>query len=102
MNAGAPVAAIIAIKRKRIINIFRAAGATSPQSALLPGEHGIRESFLFRRLVHRGVLVPDVNGRYYLDEVNELKDRKRRRTLILWILAILVVLIAVSAVSINW
>lgn len=101
MSTGAPIGAIIAIKRRRIIDAFRAAGATSPQSALLPGEHGIKESFIFKRLIHRGVLVPDVNGRYYLDEVNELKDRKRRRTLVLLILVILIVLMAVGAIGIN-
>ena len=60
--------AAIVLKQKRLMRNFRAANATSPQTARIPEDIGCRQRWIFRRMVARGVFVPIGDGRFYMDE----------------------------------
>jgi hypothetical protein len=82
--------AIIA-KRNRYVRIFRKADALSPQKTISPVEHGIRDSFVFRKLVRQGIFVRVNEEKYYLDE-NRYSLIKRIKLRIVILLTILVIL----------
>lgn len=90
MNAGL-IAGIVAAKRRRLINTFKELNATSSQSAVLPGEVGIRQGLIFRRLRNSGVLIEAGGGHYYLDEKAEQKLSKQRRKIAFIVLLIFLV-----------
>ena len=87
-------ATVILIQMKKCIRRFREVNATTPSTAIIPSEHGIRTSFAFRKLVREGVVVPVSNERFYLDEEREIQVRKRRQTLV----AILLILVIVGMI----
>ncbi|MFL5807975.1 MAG: hypothetical protein ACJ749_00560 [Flavisolibacter sp.] len=84
-------AAVILIQMRKCIRKFREVDATTPSTAIIPSEHGIRTSFAFRRLVREGVLIPVNPERYYLDEEREIEVRKRRQTLLAVFLVLLII-----------
>jgi len=92
-------AAVILIQMRKIINGFRAANATSPVTAIVPSEHGIRRSIIFNRLVRDGVLVPVNEERFYLDEEREVEVQKRRRKTALFLVALIIIGILVFALT---
>jgi hypothetical protein len=47
---------------------FREAKATSPRSATTLAGIGCRGSWIFRRMVVRGVFIETNDGRFYMDE----------------------------------
>lgn len=61
-------AAIIVIRRKRLIRAFREAGATDRSRAVTPEQLGKPRDWIFEQLVRAGVFVATEAGRYYLDE----------------------------------
>jgi hypothetical protein len=89
---GAAAAAIIIKREKDLIEHFRRAGATSPQTAQSPDALGVEEdNFIWRRLVASAVIRPGAAGAYYLDEPSwEALGRRRRRV---------AVIVAVAAVA---
>jgi hypothetical protein len=84
-------ATVIVAQMNRYIRKFREAGATSPEASIIPTEHGIRNSFVFQKLVRRGVFVRLGNGRYYLDERKEEVYRRQRLNLVLLLVFLVVV-----------
>jgi len=92
MSAGA----VLIIRMRRIVQAFRNAGATHPARAVRPADINVKPSFLFQRLVQRGVLVAIGTERYYLDEKTEAHYRRRRQTVALLLLAVALVLFIVS------
>ena len=98
--SGSVVPAIIAIRMHRYKNAFRAAGATTPATAIRPAEMGLRESLVFHRLVREGILVAVGNGRFYLDETrDEAVMRIKRKIMIVLLFIILVALIGSAVVA---
>lgn len=102
LGGGAPaiVGVMVAKRRKELIAKFRAAGATSRESARSPGELSVvPDSPIFRLQIGRGVLVETEGGRYYLDEAAaERADRLRRGLLLaLLVLAVALVLLAIGS-----
>ena len=89
-------AAILAIKRRRIIQKFRDANAFDEATAINAPEHNIRRSFIFNRLTSDGVILPAGKNRYYLDVLREKEVTANRRRKI-----ILIILIA-AAVTLAW
>jgi hypothetical protein len=84
---------------RRYQQAFREAGAVSPDTAVRPSDAGLRESFTFRRLVRRRILVRVRDGRYYLDEARAVAVQQRRqRLLTMLLLVILLVLIGALVV----
>jgi hypothetical protein len=84
-------AAVVAMQRRRILNKFREANATSPATAIIPSEQRVRQSMIFYKLVRDRVLVAINEERYYLDEEREAEVAKRRRTIALALLILIVI-----------
>jgi hypothetical protein len=73
-------AAVIAIRRKRLVRRFREAGATDLEHAVTPEALGERPSWILDQMVRHGAFHPVPGGRFYLDErVAETFLRQRRR-----------------------
>ena len=91
---GAAAAAVILMKERHIVDAFRAAGATSVESARLPqdlnvGLHGAA----WRALCNGAVMRDGGAGRFYLDVLSWEATRRSRRKRVL-ILGVLVLAIA--------
>jgi len=84
-------AAIVAVKRRRIIRKFRDAQAFDEASAINAAEHNIRRSFIFKRLTSDGIILPAGKDLYFLDVVREKEVTKNRRKKLLLIGAALIV-----------
>jgi hypothetical protein len=84
-------ATVILIQMKKYIRIFREANATTPSTAIIPSEYGIRTSFAFQRLVREGVVKPAGTERYYLDEEREFEVRKRRQSLVVVLMVLVII-----------
>ena len=88
----AAVAAILRLREREVVDDFRAAGATSPDTARSYDAMGIGDSLVIRRLHNRAVIREASPGRWYLDEeVWEAVERTRKRvaTVMLSILLLL-------------
>lgn len=84
-------ATVIIRKQNKMIRRFRDVGAISPDSARGLAEVGVRDSWVFRRLVSRGVFVHVGSDNYYMDEnaADAFVHYRRTRALILVALAVL-------------
>jgi hypothetical protein len=78
-------AVVISIRRKRLVNRFREAGATDPEHAITPEALGERRSWIFKQMVEHGVLVSAHDGRFFMDDraAVEFLQKRRRRALIM-------------------
>jgi len=90
MSAGAVV-----MHQNRLMRRFLDAGATNPKSAVALADIGCRDSWVFRRMVARGVFVETGDGCYYMDEdlARRFVEARRRR---IW--TFLVVTVAICGV----
>jgi hypothetical protein len=61
-------AAVIAMRRKRLVRRFREAGATAPEHAVTLQALGERPTWVFRRMVRVGVFRVTPEGRYFMDD----------------------------------
>jgi hypothetical protein len=77
-------AAVIAMRRKRLIRRFRESGAMDPTQAVTLESLEVRRSWIFNQMVNAGVFLPTSDGRYFMDEqaAVEFLYRKRMRVLI--------------------
>lgn len=82
-------AALIAAKRRSIIRKFKEANAFDERTAIDASEHNIRRSFIFKRLLSEGIILPVAKNVYYLDVIREKQVTKNRRKKLLLIFAIL-------------
>ena len=82
---------VVLAMMNKYMRIFRQAGATSPETSIVPMEHGIRNSPVFQKLVRRGVFVRLGNGRYYMDEQKEASFKRRRMNVVLFLVFLVVV-----------
>jgi hypothetical protein len=91
---GASAAAAIIIKRERdLVDHFRRAGATSPQTAQSPAALGVEQRLAWNILVNGAIIRTGASGTFYLDEASwEALGRRRRR------LAVVIAVIALFAV----
>lgn len=87
-------AAVIILKQNQLMRRFAAAEATAPTTAKVPEDIGCRQSWIFRRMVSRGVFVPVGDGRFYMDEDAAAEFKRRRRARLLWMLALVAVAMA--------
>ena len=92
MSAGT----VLLIQMRRIVRVFRDAGATHPAAAIIPAQHGLRQSFAFQKLVRKGVLIAVNAERYYMDEEAEAKYRKQRQSIVLVIMLLLLAGLLIS------
>ena len=86
------IAAIIAKKRRKIFEAFRASSATSPTNGKTLADLGVKNSNLFRIQVRRKVIVQLQDDKYYLDEarLKEL-DQLRHRLAFISITAVIII-----------
>ncbi len=78
-------AAVIAMRRRRLIRRFREAGATDSQHAVTLEAIGECHNGMFDRMVRAGVFLPVPGGRYFMDEAaaTEYRHRCRVRALVM-------------------
>lgn len=99
---GAAVAAILIRREKEVVDDFRAAGATSRESAQSYTAIGLGESLGLRRLRDRAVIREAAPGTYYLDEEVWTAVRRTRRrvaTVFLLILALFLLGVVVGTIK---
>jgi hypothetical protein len=87
--------AVIVMHQNRLMRQFRDAKATTPKSASTLTEIGCRNSWVFRRMVARGVFIETCDGRFYLDEESARLFVKRRWQRMLIFLAAVIFLLVV-------
>jgi len=95
--SGAMAASVVVVRTKQLQRRFKIAGATSSKHAVTLQSLGMVYTWLFDRMVGRGVFVSTPDGRYYLDE--KAADRRSRRIRI-FVLATMPVCLA--AVLLLW
>ncbi len=85
-------AAVIAIRRKRLIRRFREAGALDPEHAVELESIRERPSWIFRQMQRGGVFQHVANGRFYMNEAKavEFLQVRQRRALIMAAILVLV------------
>lgn len=93
------VAAIVVIKKRILISIFKNSDTTTSRNAKTLEELKISRRLLFNRFVNNGVII-EVNGKYYLDEQNLVEyNTKRRMILIPVVIVLLILVIFIDIVS---
>ena len=93
---GAAVAAILIRRETEVVDDFRAAGATSRETAQSYTAIGLGESLGLKRLRDRAVIREAAPGTYYLDEeVWTAVRRTRRRIATVFLLILALVLLGV-------
>jgi hypothetical protein len=93
-------AVIVAKKRRRIINAFRIASATSQEKAISLQELGLTDSRLFQILVRRNVIVHIQDDKYYLDEIR-LSEVDRQRRMIIFFIFLFFIVIALICLQLR-
>ena len=83
--------AVVVMHQNRLMRRFRDAKATTAKSARTLGEIGCRNSWIFRRMVARGVFVETMDGSYYMDDEAARRFVKRRWRVIFIFLAVVIV-----------
>jgi hypothetical protein len=78
-------AAVVLLRRKRLIRRFCEAGAVDPQHAVILAEIRERPSWIFRQMERAGAFIRTAEGRYYMDvaAAHEFMASRRKRALIL-------------------
>jgi hypothetical protein len=92
---GAVPAAVVARKRKAIIEAFRRAGATNPGAARTLQDVGLPPTLLTEVLKLRHVLVEVEAGRFYLDTKREQETARTRGAIVVIVVLVLLVLVLV-------
>jgi len=98
---GAAAAAIIIKREKDLVEHFRRARATTPQTAQPADVLGVEEdNFIWRSLVRSAVIRAGASGAYYLDEPSwEAMGRRRRRLAVIILVALVAVALALYLVG---
>jgi len=88
-------AAVIAIRRKRLVRRFREAGATDLEHAVTLETLGERPSWVFDQMARHGAFLSAPDGRFYMDErvAEEFLRQRRQRALLIGGLLLLVFLL---------
>ncbi len=73
-------AAVIVRRQDRWMKRFRELDAISPENAVPAEEIASSDSWVFNRMVSKGVFKPTADGKFYMDEVMAGQFRKIRRT----------------------
>ena len=85
----------VIMHQNRLMRRFQDAEATGPKSAKSLMDIGCRNSWVFRRMVAKGVFVETRDGRYYMDEgaARLFVAARRRRMLTFLAVAVVICLI---------
>jgi len=88
-------AAVIAIRRKRLVKRFRKAGATDLEHAVTLEVLGERPSWISNQMARHGVFLSAPGGRFYMDErlADGFLRQRRNRALLIGAFLLLVFLL---------
>jgi hypothetical protein len=92
-------AAVIVMKEKHVVAAFRAAHATTSESARSLDSLGVHPGLATSRLSSRGVLRESQPGAYYLDEARWEALRRFRRRVAGAVLVLLLALVLIGFVT---
>ena len=81
----------VVVYQNRLMRRFQDAKATNPKSAKSLAEIGCRNSWVFRRMAARGVVVETEDGRFYMDEDAASRFVKRRWRVAFIFLAVVII-----------
>ena len=87
--------AVVVMHQNRLMRRFREAKATDPKSATTLADIGCRNSWVFRRMVARGVFIEIGKRRYYMDEDAAQSFVKRRWRVMFIFIAVAILVLAV-------
>ncbi|MFC5436258.1 hypothetical protein ACFPME_06800 [Rhodanobacter umsongensis] len=88
------ITAILMRRQRALVRVFEGVGATSAAQARSAEELGVAPGMAWHHLVGHAVLRCPGEGRYFLDEANWQRLRRRRRVIALAAIAGLLVLLA--------
>jgi len=83
--------AVVVMHQNRLMRRFQDAQATDLKSAKSLAEIGCRNSWIFRRMVARGVFIETDAGRFYTDEEAAGRFVKRRWQIAFIFLAVVII-----------
>jgi hypothetical protein len=83
--------AVVVRHQNRLIRRFQDAKATDPKSARTLADIDCRNSWIFRRMVARGVFIETDEGRFYMDEDAASRFVKRRWRVAFIFLAVVII-----------
>jgi hypothetical protein len=86
--------AVVVMRQNRLMQRFRDAKATDPKSAITLEDIGCRNSWVFRRMVARGVFIETGEDQYYMDEDAARWFVKRRGRVMVIFIAVAILLFA--------
>jgi hypothetical protein len=100
---GAPaIAAILRRREQEVVDDFRAARATSPETAQSYNAIGLGDSLAIKRLRNRAVLREASPGLFYLDEESwAALQRTRRRLAVVMLSLVVLLLLGIALVLIE-
>jgi cyclopropane fatty-acyl-phospholipid synthase-like methyltransferase len=98
-------AAVITLRRKKLVRRFAELGATSGDKAIPFEEVGMRRSWIFDQMVSRGVFVHAGHDRFYMNEEAArtfLEAQRRRARIGGGILLVAFVVVVVVLLGLGW
>ena len=98
-------AAVIILRRKKFIRRFAEQSATSPDRAISFADVGMRRSWVFDRMVSRGVFVGLDHDRFYMNQEAArafLAAQRRRARIGGGILLVAFVVVVVVLLGLGW
>jgi hypothetical protein len=78
--------AIVAAQFRKIVRSFQTREAFSSSTARTKEELGVRQNFIFRRLVRKGVIIESGNDKFHLDRNRLDQYLQMRRKIVQFIL----------------
>ena len=97
---GATAAAAIIKRERDLVDHFRRAGATSPQTAQTPTALGVEPRLAWDILVRSAIIRTATNGTFYLDEQSwEAMGRRRRR--LAMVIAVFAIIVAIVVATLG-
>ncbi len=87
-------AAAVIHKQNSLIRFFNEVGAVDAEHAIFIREFNIRRSYVFERMVSRGVFVECEPGRFFIDNVMVPVFIQKRRSRALITLAVVLLIVA--------
>lgn len=87
--------AVILRRQNRYMELFNKLGAVDPENSISIEEHGIRRSYIFRRMVDRGIFIECEKGWFYIDNQAAERFRVHRRFMAMAALAVMLVVLAI-------
>jgi hypothetical protein len=83
-------ALIVAVERKKLVRLFREAGATDREHTVTLEALGVQHSWMFDQMLHDGVFQATDDGRYFMNDATPVECLHGKR---IWAVVFSVILI---------